>query len=472
MRHKTRSFLIAAGLLLISACNGSGLPVAPTNTPDLGSAATPTAESIAGLPTETPRQARPTRTPRGNQPTEEPTEEATAEPTEDAGPQPTSQANDAELDKEVRQVEKDTVTVRGLKPQGDVPETFINQSQMKSNLLNDIKEDYSQEEAQSDAMWLWLLRLSDDPDLDLLQLQADLLGEQVLGYYDPEKDELYVLRNQEDLSPNSRVTLSHEFVHALQDQHFDLEKLLPDDSHNDDRDTAVRALVEGDATLAGYTYARDYFTKAEIQDFLDENSAADTSVLNSVPAYMRESLYFPYDSGSSFVNELLAMNGFQAVDEALADPPASTEQIMHPDKYFDSPRDEPIAVALDPLTDTLGADWTMVDWGTLGEFDLRVILDENGAFDPDEAAAGWGGGSYALYQNSGRDLGLMYTAIEWDDDAEADEYFDALEETFGDATRAGDLYEQDGRFFSLTRSGKTVTLMSSNDQAALESVAK
>jgi hypothetical protein len=283
---------------------------------------------------------------------------------------------------------------------------------------------------------------------------------------------MYVLRNQADLSPGSKQTLAHEFVHALQDQHFDLEKLLPDDSHDDDRSLAIRALVEGDATIAGLSYVRDYFTQSDIQEFIEESSSADTSVLNSAPAYLRESLYFPYDAGADFVNELLMMDGFQAVDEALADPPASTEQILHPDKYFDSPRDEPIQVPLPPLTDTLGAGWTMIDWGTLGEFDLRVILDENGAADPDEAAAGWGGGSYAFYQNPDGDLGLMYTAIEWDSDNEADEYVEALEETFDNATRTSDLYEQDGRFYSLTRSGKTVTLISSNDQAAVESVAK
>lgn len=469
MRHKTRAVLLVVGLLLLAACDGTGLPVSPTGTPQLGveTAATPTSESVAGRPSATPR---PTRTPRTAQPTVEPTEAATAEATEVIDPQPTTQAGESKLDKEVMQVEKDASNVRGLAPKGDVPETFLTQTEMKSNLLNDITRDYPQEEAREDAMELWLLRLLDDPKIDLLQLQIDLLGEQVLGYYDPKADELFVLRNQADLSPGSRQTLAHEFVHALQDQYYDLDKMLPDDSHDDDGSLAKRSLVEGDATMAGLSYARDYFTSAEIQEFLDESASADSSVLNSAPAYLRESLYFPYDAGTDFVNKLLAMNGFQAVDDALADPPSSTEQILHPDKYFDSPRDEPIQVDLRPLTVTLGTGWTMKDWGTMGEFDIRVILDENGAADPDGAAAGWGGGSYAFYQNG--DQSLMYTAVEWDDQSEADEYIAALEETFDNATKTGDLYEQDGRFFSLTTSGKTVTLISSNDQAALESVTR
>ncbi|MEA2574986.1 MAG: hypothetical protein QOH93_2284 [Chloroflexia bacterium] len=475
MRHKTRAFLIAASLLLLAACNGTGLPVAPTNTPGAGngSVATPTSESVASLPTSTPRnQARPTRTPRSAQATEAPTKAATAEATEDASPQPTTQADEAKLDKEVKQVEKDAATVRGLQPQADVPETFLTQPQMKNNLLQDITRDYPRAEADDDAMQLWLLRLVDDPKMDLLQLQIDLLGEQVLGYYDPKKDELFVLRNQADLSPGSKQTLAHEFVHALQDQHFDLEKLLPDESHDDDGSLAIRSLVEGDATLAGLSYARDYFSQSDIQKFLDESSSADSSVLNSSPPYLRESLYFPYDQGADFVNELLMRNGFQAVDSALADPPSSTEQIMHPDKYFDSPRDEPIQVPLKELTGTLGTGWTMNDWGTLGEFDFKVILEENGAADPDEGAAGWGGASYAYYRNAASDLGLLYMATEWDNRREADQFLKALQETFDNANKTGDLYDQDGRFYSLKQDGSAVMLISSNDRAAVESAGK
>lgn len=466
MRHRTRAFFLAAVMLLLSACNGSGLPVSPTNTPQLGSkAATPTAESVAGRPSATPRgnQDRPTRTPVAEGTTE-------ADPTETPEPEPTTQAGNGDLEEAIRQVEEDAAQTRGLDVKGDVPKTFYNQAQMRDALLRNMTEDYPLDEAREDAMELWLMRLMDDPKTDLFQLQVDLLGEQVLGYYDPEKDELFVLRESKDLGPSSKQTLAHEIVHALQDQYYNLDKLLPDDGNDDDRSLAIRSLVEGDATLAGLSYVRDNFTQDEIQQFLNESSSGDTSVLNSAPAYLRESLYFPYDAGANFVNELLKRNGFATVDEALADPPASTEQILHPDKYFDSPRDEPVQVALEPLTDTLGAGWTMKDWGTLGEFDLRIILEENGASDPDEGAAGWGGGSYAFYQDG--DMGLMQIRIEWDSTGESQEFFSQMQETFDNATQDGDLYEQDGRFFSLTEDGNAVTLISSNDRAALESVAR
>lgn len=470
MRHRTRAFFLAATMLLLAACNGSGLPVSPTNTPQIGSeAATPTAESVASRPSATPRgkQDRPIRTPVAEE-TSEPTAEA--DPTETTEPEPTTQAGNGDLDEELRQVEEDTSRTRGLEIKEEVQTTFYNQAQMKDALLRSITEDYPLDEARADAMELWLMRLMDDPNTDLFQLQVDLLGEQVLGYYDPEKDELFVLRESKDLGPSSKQTLAHELIHALQDQHFDLDKLLPHDSYDDDRSLAIRALVEGDATLGGLSYVRDNFSQDEIQEFLNESSSGDSSVLNSAPAYLRESLYFPYSAGADFVNELLMMNGFAAVDEALADPPSSTEQIMHPDKYFDSPRDEPVQVALEPLTDTLGAGWTLNDWGTIGEFDLNIILDENGASDPDEGAAGWGGGSYAYYQNG--DMGLMYIGTEWDSNGESGEFYDQMLETFDNANQDGDLYEQDGRFFSLTQDGRAVTLISSNDRAALENVVR
>lgn len=475
MRHRAHVLSLVVGALVLTACNSSGLPVAPTNTPSLLTQATPTTLAMAPRPIATtgPRTTQPTPTASilgDSTPAVGATSQAqaTTAPGGTARPGATTQAGNAVLDKEIAQVEKDTVITRGLKPLGDVPETFLNPAQMHDNLVKDLQDNYSPAEAKQDAAELWLLRLVKDPSIDLYQLQADLLSEQVLGYYDPKKKDLFVLNTggNQDLTPASRQTLAHEFTHALQDQHFDLEKLLPDKSKDDDRSLAIRALVEGDATLSGLSYARDYFTPKEKQQFLQENSSGSTAVLDKAPAYLRESLFFPYDAGPDFVNQLLQIKGFQAVDKALADPPTSSEQIMHPEKYINQPRDMPVPVALQPLTDTLGAGWTIQDFGTLGEFDLKVQLQENGASNPTEGAAGWGGGSYAFYTNGGKSLVVQNTV--WDNQQEAEEFQTALEQTFSQAQKSGSFYVDGGRYFSLQASGKTVNLIASNDRAALQ----
>ncbi len=485
MRYRARVLPAVIGVLILAACNSSGLPLAPTQTPSASSDLVPTIEAtatspaVSRLPSATipPKSLPPTSAP-GLQPTTKatlaPTGKATAEPTVQPGA--TSQAGitvqpvPGDLDQEVLLVEQQASKVRGLKPKTDVPETFLNSAQMHDNLVKDLTENYSPAEAKQDAVELWLLRLLNDPTTDLFQLQVDLLSEQVLGYYDPKKKDLFVLRNQKDLSLTSRQTLAHEFTHALQDEYFDLEKLLPDHSKDDDRSMAIRSLVEGDATMSGLTYARTYFTPEEIQQFILENSSAPSTVLDKAPAYIRESLYFPYSAGPTFVNRLLDQNGFKSVDKALADPPTSTEQIMHPDKYLNTPRDVPVPVSLTPLTDTLGAGWTMQDEGTLGEFDLQEMLKENNDPNAERDAAGWGGGGYAFYQNG--DKSLMYIKTFWDTQKDADEFRAGLEATFKGAKKDGDYWVQGGRYFAMQDSARSVTLFSSTDRDTVDRAGK
>jgi hypothetical protein len=368
----------------------------------------------------------------------------------------------------VEEVEADTADMRGLEPLSDVPEAFLTEDQLRANLTNEMEVDYPRDEAAMDAKELWLMRLSDDPNLDLFQLYIDLQTEQVLGYYDQIKKELFVRNDGDELSPSARQTLSHEFVHALQDQHYDLAKLLPMETTDDDGSLAIRSLVEGDATVSGIFYSQAYMSPEDYQAMLDESANADTTILDSAPRYIRDSLYFPYDQGVNFVLALGIVTGFEPIDEAFLDPPSSTEQIMHPEKYLDSPRDLPKPAALVTLTDTLGAGWTHGDNGTLGEFDLKVILEENGALDGEGAAAGWGGGVYEYYHNGDQSLMMINTV--WDTKRDADEFEDALGETFALYDKDGEILKDlDGeRFFSVKRIDNQITLGASTDQAALE----
>ena len=131
-----------------------------------------------------------------------------------------------------------------------------------------MEQDYSKEQAKDDATELWLLRLIDDRSIDLFQLQIDLQSEQVIGYYDQKVKALFVRNDGTALSPTAKETLAHEYIHALQDQHFDLEKMLPEDSTDDDKDTATRSLVEGDATVGGILFAQSHFSPSEYQSIM------------------------------------------------------------------------------------------------------------------------------------------------------------------------------------------------------------
>jgi hypothetical protein len=441
---------------LLAACDVRGLPGSPT--PQITN---PTPTSVSEAPS-TPTKASQLPTV-GTQSTPVPTgtaHSATAIiPTVSAG-------SDGETE-QINEVEVAAEDVRGLKPKEDVVETFITRDQLRTNLIRDIEEDYPKEEAERDALRFWLMRLSSDRSLDLYQLFIDLYTENIAGYYDSTENKLFVLGDQKQLSPNARETLAHEFVHSLQDQHYDLDKLLPEDSPDDDRSTAVRSLVEGDATLAGYMYAYRNFTQEEFQAMLEESSNNPSTVIDSVPTYIRDNLLFPYDAGATFVSKLIEEGGFDRVNKALTDPPISTEQILHPDKYLQTPRDEPLPVTIPPLTSTLGSGWTFEHSSTLGEFDFAEILKENGAGAPVDAADGWGGGEYDLYKN-GNDA-LLFIDSRWDTASEAREFYDSMQETFQTAKSEGDkIWSDGGRYFGLKYSGDRVSLIASTDRTALD----
>ena len=468
MRPKTLILIsIMLALLALAACDAPGLPPTATATPPPNPAPTGTAETLE--PTNTAIAGRPT---------------ATGAPTVIAGTSATPQPEGTpSKDPRITEVERQTVELRGLEPKKEVQNNIISREKLSENLLEDFKKEYSREEARTDAVELWMLRLIEDRSLDLYQLYLDFYTESIGGYYDPEVDTMYIIAEDEPgekLSPRSRQVVAHEYVHALQDQHYDLEKMLPEDSTEYDRDLARRSLVEGDAERTDLMYAFQYFTREEFNDLL-QGSGDPTPAFDSAPAYIREGFIFPYTKGVLFADQLLdAPGGFENINKALADPPKSTEQIIHPDKYMDNPRDDPEQVTLKPLTDTLGSGWKYSDGGTFGEFDIDLMLTENGVpgvsvldfdaagKDAEKAAAGWDGGHYALYENGEQALLLLDTV--WDNSREADEYRRALEQTFGGASRDGDYYSDGGRLFAMGGDGERVFLISSTDKGALDKV--
>lgn len=448
MRHRALFLLLLA--FLLTACDPLGLDTI-TPTPE------PTAIPTTAPVTDTPQ---PEDTPEASNTPTEPVALVTVVPSVTGG-LPNSQAMS-----ELSEIESDTVEVRGLEPKSDVKEQFITNAQMSANLTQEIKDEYSREEARRDATTLWLLRLVDDPSIDLYQLQIDLLGEQVLGYYDNEKKELFVRSDQTELSPLTRGTLAHEYVHSLQDQYFDLSKIRPDEIENDSG-TAVLALVEGDAVISQIAYAQKYMSAEDLQKLLTESNSIAQPVLDSAPRYIRNSLIFPYEQGPTFIEALARAQpgSFKGVNDALADPPQSTEQILHPEKYLEKPRDEPIAVSLPPLTTTLGAGWTFADTDTMGEFDLRELLQINSVDDPD-AWEGWGGGRYDLYQKG--DTSLLLLQTRWDTARDAAEFNTAMQQSLESLTKTNGLWSDGKRTFGLKRTGDTITFVGSTDSAAAQ----
>ncbi len=177
-----------------------------------------------------------------------------------------------------------------------------------------------------------------------------------------------------------------------------------------------------------------HFTPLEMLGLVGAALGVDQTALNQAPPYLRKSLMFPYQDGLLFATHLYQRGGWQAVDKAFANPPQSSEQILHPTRY---PDDAPQVIAIAPLTDTLGSDWRLVHENVMGEFALRLYLDVYlTRRQAAQAAQGWGGDHYAVYQNPVTKQVLLVLLLAWDDKSEQDEFANLYNEfaqrRFGD----------------------------------------
>lgn len=267
---------------------------------------------------------------------------------------------------------------------------------------------------------LWMLA----PEIDLRQTYLTLLGSQVGGFYDTETRLMNVIPSFGDggsrLNLTEQIIFVHEFVHALQDQHFGLEALLENTGDNLDAQLAAVALVEGDATAVMNLYTTQVSAVAPnaVLQLLAEGLLAGNLFLPpDIPPILARELGFPYENGLVFVLQIWRDGGWERVNAAYSDPPTTTEQILHPEKYLAG--EGAIPVEFD--APSFGADCESV-WDTrLGEFylreHLRSGLDANVAT---RAAAGWGGDQFRLYNCGGAAAWML--RIVWDTPQDADEF--------------------------------------------------
>ena len=295
---------------------------------------------------------------------------------------------------------------------------FITRDEYRDQFVEDLVKDI--EEINITQELFVLLDLMEE-EQNLYNILLDLYSEQFIGLYYPGAKKLYVISDIEEIGPVEKVTLAHEYTHALQDQHFGLGS-LPRPEDNSDLSMAVRSLVEGDAKLLEGDYYREYLSDAERAAYDQQMAERDDEAFEAAPRVVQKQLRFPYTSGLDFVYALWEAGGWNTTNQAFDDPPQSTEQILHPEKYLE--RDGPQSVTMPDLENALGAGWTQLDSDVLGELHLRVYLETFvGTDEATTAAAGWDGDRYVFLKDTeGRKLLALSSA--WDSIADAGEFFD------------------------------------------------
>jgi hypothetical protein len=339
---------------------------------------------------------------------------------------------DSVLVAELEQIEAQVRDLRGLTASHPMDRALLSPTQLRERVLNDFLAEYTPEEAEAESRLLWLLDLI-PADYDLLDLYEQLYAEQVAGYYDDEAQRMFVVTDQGFGGPE-RLTYAHEYTHALQDQAFGLRTAL---AYSDeacqgevDRCRAVSALAEGDATLLETQWLRTYATQEDLNQILVYMGSLGSPVLDSVPAYLQDDFLFPYEQGLEFAQHLYLSRRWSGIDSAYRLPPASTEQILHPERY---PDDRPVHMDLPLGSSGLTAGWRLLDHGTLGEWSFRQALGQHmPEGDAATTAQGWGGDSYLLYGRDDRTSTALVFVAAWDSIRDAQEAFVGLR-AYGDA---------------------------------------
>lgn len=296
-------------------------------------------------------------------------------------PPPTREQVDATIAELQRFVEK----ARGLTFKHPVPVTLLDDAAFRARLAED--DDFDPEELATTTKVLRALKLLEE-GVDLRTAAESLLGDAVLGFYDPEKDDLVV--RGVALTPGVRSTLVHELTHALQDQWFELDRDDLDD-RDDEAATAFEALVEGDAVRIEERYVATL--PPDVAADADEQTSG--SIGDEIPPVLIQSIAFPYEFGPRFVDRLVEVGGNARVDEAFRRPPTTSEHVIHSQTYLDG---DGLAVVAEPA-----AEGAVFDRGVVGEFGLVLILDPVLEGRPlARAVAGWDGDRYVAWEAAGR----------------------------------------------------------------------
>ncbi len=360
--------------------------------------------------------------------------------------------------------------ITGLPLRHPVPCAFITKDKINEFLSKRVREVASPEEIRAEELTLKKFGLV-PPDFDLAQSTVDLLTEQAAAFYDYNKKKLFITETTP--TDNQEPVLAHELAHALADQSFDLARFIKKGRKSDDGSTARLAIMEGQATwiMSEYLVRKNGQTLRDSPELvammanMGDSANGQFPVFDKSPLYLRRSLIFPYTKGMLFQNAVVQRDHQFGFAEVFLHPPVSTQQILHPEKYFANVKPtEP-----DLPNPRLPRGYKGLVAGTFGELEHNILIEQYlGKQRAGELAPHWRGATFELRENKKLHRVVLLYASQWDTEDAARQYFAAYRqilskkwktfsmenETADSITGTGD----DGRF-QLRRTGALVTSM-------------
>jgi hypothetical protein len=289
--------------------------------------------------------------------------------------------------------------ITGLKLRTPLKKSLRSREEIRAHIIQEMNEDKNAEERYADQRAAEAFGLL-PKGFDLDTFMVDLLTEQIAGLYDPKAHEFYVA----DWIPidDQRMVMAHELTHALEDQHFQIEGWAKAARPDDDAELARESVLEGSAMMAMVEYllagtGRSLDDLPDIDPSMLIGDMTETPELKKAPAFLKDALIFPYIDGMRFSAAVLKPTGWSGISAVFARPPASTQQIMHPELYRSAkaaPR-----ITLPAAENKLGDDWKKLDENTMGEFGWKEVLKEFlGKERAKTLAAAWDGDRYSVFE--------------------------------------------------------------------------
>jgi hypothetical protein len=292
-----------------------------------------------------------------------------------------------------------------LPASAQLKKSIRSRDEIRQYLVKEFKEEEDEQKREADELTLKKLGLIPE-DFPLDSYLLDLLTEQVAGLYDPKAGEFYIA---DWIAPgDQRLIMAHELTHAIQDQHFSIEHWADAAKPNDDAELARHAVLEGSAFAAmmDWQFRGSGLSVSQMDDLstrLDPQlmiGSEKDSKFDSAPAFLRDVLLFPYLSGAVFTQRLLKDNsGWPGFNKVFEKPPASTQQILHPDLYARGVA--PADVPLPALPSAAAGNWKKLDENVAGEFFLLEWLKQfAGDARAKELSPLWAGDRMVTYKDA------------------------------------------------------------------------
>lgn len=322
--------------------------------------------------------------------------------------------------------------ILGLPAKEPLKKTIRTQAEIRAYVVHEFEQDKEPEKRYADQKTLEKFGMI-PRDFNLYGYLVDLLTEQIAGLYDPKTREFFIA----DWIPiaDQRLVMSHELTHALQDQYVGLDKWADAAKPNDDAELARHSVLEGSAFAAmlDWQYRDNGLSVRESSDLgpllnsMTDMDKDKSSQFAKAPPFLHDLLLFPYFAGAVFTQQVLkAGTGWKDFQKVFANPPASTQQILHPELYLKAAVHPPLT-----LPDLAAAlpEWKKLDENICGEFFLQSLLKQFvGAARATELAPTWAGDRYAIFEQAKTKQVAVVLRLRLASDADAARMFGGLSE--------------------------------------------